>query len=1319
MAFHSFITKKGLSRDSIVRVIECVKRAAKAKGVNALEAFDMVDSRYPGLRICYERYCKTKEIAVPFPDGVHVFLEDGQVEIENVSDLREQAEATVKHMAVNATGAREGEVVVGVHNISKHAVMKVASGIIPPSKDDLDKLRHFPEMWSVFLNKLSSIEFFRDLAVYERSAWIGANEHAGDYDICETGDVEVSVLDVGNSKFLTIDPETVSEVLSGPPILLSELRDKFPRKPGSNARRNTLIFFPHFWKVGGDVERVTEFEGPVYNLVSGGSFINGEDAAPAEITILKGLPGSYDEGGGQVETKQNIGVVLGGHADTPDYWSILATLVDQELINSVRASTNGFTAAGFKSLLQKIIRYAPYTVDGHSSDDVIRITFTMLLTHPGSFVPDIQRFVTGQESALKRLLVSILEDSYCSECGVLLKLAVMSLVAQRLPTGWKLPKKQYLECLETCTKAVNTRQYFKHDVKGGFEMVPYVVSVSNSNLQNASAILDEIRSFASDLAMTRYIALNPKGLSETRTIRPDDMRVWHCIDQHWAPEIAFLLPIDFVEGYRSVENGSKPFADLFKTVFMNVTGVNSRREGVGLTGRKVSEEHARIKRIVGEAQELLYRVKHPSVVSERSERAKTLQTDQDPQPYHLSAKLSQEWIAGCVGPIHVSGSPAAMVTLKPEDPYQMVAVRRPSRGMKDGTLTDERTNKAIADARKKMTQGISLSSFINPPIEEMKKAKIFLRQDEDGQDVYLFGTGKKNEELKEWSEVASIEQDIPVYPRDDSVDRWQDGLFARSVGMVDDAQNAFAEHLLNYETSVLRRCLSYLVSHRSVVEVARLSKDGGGTAQAVMLEDVGACQILLMACGMFGCAIRPAKGYASKFEILNAPLVWEIREVIREAISRGDEMERVDGGGDEWLSITDISKRRLKSYQKDVIETMVDKSQAGGKGHFLWMTVGLGKTICVLNYLKYLIDEGKMPKYAVYTLPKSAFATIVKEIKYFDGLDLNVLIPTKSWRKNAMAEYVVSNDTLMEGYINLIEHDHLRMMSDELISKAHESVVIIDEVHKALNDTKRTAIALELSRLSYDFVALTGTPVVDSNTYKLIWWLEQLVDFEVTDKNFWVAANGMISRQVNTGKEVEDLEVVAEMTDEENERYLELVPVGIGGSNPRASPKDIMDAFQVCYEACDREVVSRAMSYLSDDRGVMVVVKDKKHQQKVYDMLIAEGARKKDVLMMRDPISLTDETVKKGKTPDYKVVLVPLSMSMGYDLTRLNVMVSAVLPSNNACREQLRGRINRIIQKANVVTYVTVHCGILTYVLQKHKDAASISAVLKELAEEV
>ena len=64
-------------------------------------------------------------------------------------------------------------------------------------------------------------------------------------------------------------------------------------------------------------------------------------------------------------------------------------------------------------------------------------------------------------------------------------------------------------------------------------------------------------------------------------------------------------------------------------------------------------------------------------------------------------------------------------------------------------------------------------------------------------------------------------------------------------------------------------------------------------------------------------------------------------------------------------------------------------------------------------------------------------------------------------------------------------------------------------------------------------------------------------------------------------------------------------------------------------------------------------------------------------------------------------------------------MITSVYPSNNATREQLEGRINRLSQNNKCIEYLTVHTGILTYIYQKHKDAKNISLILNELADEI
>lgn len=100
-------------------------------------------------------------------------------------------------------------------------------------------------------------------------------------------------------------------------------------------------------------------------------------------------------------------------------------------------------------------------------------------------------------------------------------------------------------------------------------------------------------------------------------------------------------------------------------------------------------------------------------------------------------------------------------------------------------------------------------------------------------------------------------------------------------------------------------------------------------------------------------------------------------------------------------------------------------------------------------------------------------------------------------------------------------------------------------------------------------------------------------------------------------------------------------------------------------------------------------------------------------------IFLTDDAVNEKKEHDYKVVITTIRKSEGYTLTRLKAMVTCVYPSNNATREQIEGRINRIGQAAKTVHFRIVHCGILSYILTKHNDARNLSAVLQTLADEI
>ena len=256
--------------------------------------------------------------------------------------------------------------------------------------------------------------------------------------------------------------------------------------------------------------------------------------------------------------------------------------------------------------------------------------------------------------------------------------------------------------------------------------------------------------------------------------------------------------------------------------------------------------------------------------------------------------------------------------------------------------------------------------------------------------------------------------------------------------------------------------------------------------------------------------------------------------------------------------------------------------------------------------------------------------------------------------------------------INLIEHDHLRRYEETLTKVAPESILVVDEVHKTLNDTKRTSVALELAHLSRDFIVLTGTPIIDNNTYKLIGWLEQVVPHEVNTKNFWVAVNSMIAKKVNTGIKVIRKEISASFTNSEQIEYNDLVPPALGGKNVKPSIQEWIAATDICYRSVNKEMIKQVKEFINKQRGVMLVAKDRKHSEIFREMVITNiNISTNDIYLMEtgDSIFLTDEAVEQRKIRNYKIVIVPIRKAEGYTLTRLSAMVTSVYPSNNATRE--------------------------------------------------
>lgn len=1182
------------------------------------------------------------------------------------------ADSILTTFNLKVTGVRPYETIIGYRPVTQGTMINIYGKSLGPDKDSLDILRSSPSHWEQFLTRLDSIEFFRGMTREEKCIYMDEEQLVTDTDLAEA-ETELEVVQLGTGNFSELEPGNIEQLLTKRLPAL-EVRNMFPFKIGSRARRNSLALIRSFWKVYTAQEVDNSFTGIVIKVDDG------------DIYVFDQIPKKYTSRGGKhvpIEFTK-IGIQISSSIKFND--ESLTQLSLQFHSSNVDLKTldielSFLTLGGFKSLIQKLVRFRPINVTFrnnivYSSRDVLVRSLTKMLLHPGSFVPDIQRYVGGIESCLKRLAVSIVEDSYVNDYGNIVKLLAGALVAQRSKV-WK-PTSSYLKLVyETALEALVSDNYYewKND-----EYPPAVIQKSIDDFTLASCLIDEIRSLKTDYLLFRSLFRNKGKNKKTYVSRPDKMPVWHCIDQHWVPDFVYLLPSETVTSL--AVPGLEPYKKLLRDVFHKVTGFNTRKSDYTSSGFVKSDSFIQV---VKKAQLLAYQIK---TTSYRPRNALTTYVTGE-------YALDRSWIAGMVGVIESNQRPPVLITLKPQDPEQFVVVRRPSRDMKEHTITAEREEAAIEEAKRVLKRGVKLDKIASS-IPTLKNATLI--RSEDDEEVFIFQVDGKN---KTWDEVSQIIFKVPQLTPSKSIFEWSNGIEI-------DAN----EKLSLDDGNTIRRALTYLTGFKPVIELPKISRDGGGTKGAVSVDDVAVYHFLLELSTLYPAALRRREGSIQIFDVVNGPILWSLVDWLR---------SKMQVSFDSNWPLIKKPDRKPWSHQEESLREMIEVNKNGRKGHFLWIPVGLGKTFIVLSYVRYLDMKKKLPPYIIYTLPASAIASIINEIKVF-GLDFEIMIPTKSISKDHPFRDKINNScTPARHKITLIEHDHLRRCEEQLTTHITESLFIIDEVHKALNETKRTALALQLSHLSVDFIALTGTPIIDTNIYKLIWWLEQIVPFEVNELNFWVAANSMVAKKVTTGVIVNTLQYEAQMTKDEVIAYKRLVGPVLGGTNQNPRIEDINRALDICYTTSTRTLVQLTLDKLRQKEGVMLVAKNVSHQEQLAKQLVEGGVNSRDIfLITKDKtIYFTDEAVESGKVHDYKVVIVPIQKSEGYTLTRLKTMITGVYPSNNATREQIEGRINRISQKSKTVDFITVHTGILTYIMNKHVDARNISKVLQNIAQNI
>jgi hypothetical protein len=782
--------------------------------------------------------------------------------------------------------------------------------------------------------------------------------------------------------------------------------------------------------------------------------------------------------------------------------------------------------------------------------------------------------------------------------------------------------------------------------------------------------LNQLGSFPGDIVLTESIMINNSAFYPGRPEKTERIDIFHCIDQHCFPNIGhFVNP--------PVSN----YVELYQEIWNKVSSANPRKN---ILYNPMDPFVAEIRR----AQALIW-------ISKFQDSCRFLRPSL-PETIQLSHQLDPEFISGMIGDISITKVAGLIVVMRSENADDVVVIRRPGREEKDiKEVTPEEEQFCRSSMKDKLSKGLKL--------------KVPSTMSSDWKDLFLYWNENENEGrgvsylyLKEtntsyfWDDLRIINRVVPSCEKIEL--SLESAILHRGNGIQVNADQDLVELISHTDPKVLFRLKVYIGGYRKDIQPFDISREGKSEGLSVSPLDTDVFHLLAKISVLYPHCLELEK---TKFVIKDGSMFWRVRDIIINSFPR----IAPASAAVTWPAIN-TQIREPFEYQIEIVQEMITKNQKQKKGHLIWATVGSGKTLCVILYLDYLITNNIVPKYCVYTLPESAMKTVTDEFLMY-GIPCHILDMTKG--KDGKKD---AGRILRPWSINFVKHDHLRLgnLHQELIDKSGEILFIVDEFHKALSETKRSSICLEISKLSADFIALSGTIIKDEKPSGLIEWLNLIVNYEVTENNYWSALGAMISRYIRLDIKVNRQDMEAELTEEEKIRYNKLVPATLGGT---AVKTDLYRAADVCYEACTRQMIELALLYYEQKFPVFLVAKDAAYQKIITNSLVNRGLRVFKITK--------DNSIDYSGTSEdlYDAVVTTVKLNSGYTLTKIGVMITCVYFTNQFTREQLEGRIVRQGQIYKEVAVVTLHAGFLTNILAKYRGARNLVEAMKKFAQEI
>lgn len=852
---------------------------------------------------------------------------------------------------IDATGVFNGDLIRGPAGAkqSEGVVMEVRSPnrvAYPPARSVVIKNGSDPELMKIATNN--------------------NNLYLSDLE-----DVEVKFHQINNSQWVkSLGADNITSLLDGKFHSIIDVYNLFPRKPGSRAARHSLMFRPTNWEV------MPKPKAPKLSLYI--------DLDRMELTTKsKTRPIATIEVQGK-----SMGVIAESQSK-PELEQLLTNLadyinVDVAILESIRNELQWATPSIHKSLVQKIIRTRALYVTTLNDDEsdsrysglaVLLVSLTMLLHHGGIFNPRLRSFITGIESASKRLAVTIAEDSHIEFIEDLTFLLTVPLLIRKNP-DWFPSMNLIEEWWRLAWEAYHDKRMFDYQTTEARIRESF-------NLENGFYyLLKEIGSFSGDIGLMSHIAKNRgqvRKLPRYRILR--EIPIWHCLDHHNHTEIALYF-----------EPSSMSFAERFHQIWEYSSKVNSRNGGVLDDTNVVSGESLddRLIDSIRYAQELLWLV--------LSNQSRSVRQPIEDEYFQDKYVLSHNWLSGLVGPISIDN---ALVILHPDNPLELLVIKKPNRSAKTmEEFTSQEQDKFKREALRRLIKGIKLTQ-VPTTLSFLKGAVV--RRDQEG---YWIND-------RPWNQVRVRRIKYPLLP---SIELDLESAITTAGRGVD--KSVLDSPLPEISPQGIARLRVYL-NWQDTIIMFPIDRDGSGSEYVVNNTDVEVFHFLAQLSVLYPAALRLKT--SRSFVITDGPLFWSVTSQLFKSIplTRSSKLRVIPDNLAPW------------PHQSESVNSMIKRVENGHRGNGVWIDPGMGKTRIFMMFLHRLIEMELCPRYVVYTLPPSAVESIKGEFDKFQIphqlLDMRQTGSVRRLSPNRIN--LIWHDHLRLGDIA----DQLRQVADELL----------------------------------------------------------------------------------------------------------------------------------------------------------------------------------------------------------------------------------------------------------------------------------------------